>query len=98
MSGAARAGAGCPPHVGVDFDNTLVCYDSLFVRAAADRGWLADEASADKTAVRDCLRGLGREDDWTELQGEVYGRRILEAAPPPVREQLLILFVGELFT
>jgi hypothetical protein len=33
--------------------------------------------------VRDTLRATGREQDWINLQGLVYGRRILEAPPFP---------------
>lgn len=69
--------------VGIDFDNTLVCYDGLFHRAAVARGLLSEACPADKQAVRDELRRLGREEAWTELQGEIYGGRIREARPFP---------------
>jgi hypothetical protein len=67
--------------VGVDFDNTIVCYDAVFHRIAVDEGLIPPELPASKGQVRDYLRGCGREDAWTELQGQVYGARMREAPP-----------------
>jgi hypothetical protein len=36
-----------------------------------------------KSEVRNYLRRIGREDDWTEMQGYVYGARMSEADPFP---------------
>jgi hypothetical protein len=69
--------------VGLDFDNTIVCYDALFHRLATERGLLAEDVPATKGHVRDYLRRIGREDDWTEMQGEGYGPRIVDAQPFP---------------
>ena len=75
--------------VGLDFDNTIVCYDRLFHRLARERGLLPDHVPATKGAVRDHLRSIGREDDWTEMQGVGYGPRISDAEPfPGVKEFL----------
>jgi hypothetical protein len=75
--------------VGLDFDNTLVCYDGLFHTLAAERALLARTIAGDKRSVRDYLRAAGREDAWTELQGVAYGERIGDAEPyPGVREFL----------
>lgn len=67
--------------VGVDFDNTLVCYDDLFRAAAVARGLMPADGPADKTGVREWFVQRGREDDFTLLQGEVYGPA-LGTAPP----------------
>lgn len=69
--------------IGVDFDNTIVCYDALFHRAAVERALVPKSVPATKNAVRDYLRRAGREDAWTALQGEVYGARLAEADPFP---------------
>jgi FMN phosphatase YigB (HAD superfamily) len=75
--------------VGLDFDNTIVCYDRLFHRLARERGLLPDGVAETKGAVRDYLRSVGREDDWTEMQGVGYGPRISDAEPfPGVKEFL----------
>ncbi|MBI5569128.1 MAG: haloacid dehalogenase-like hydrolase [Desulfomonile tiedjei] len=69
--------------VGVDFDNTIVCYDRVFHRAAVMHGLIPRDLPPTKGQVRDYLRRAGREDQWTELQGFVYGVMIQEAKPFP---------------
>lgn len=69
--------------LGLDFDNTLISYDRLFRRVALDKGLIPEETPPHKNAVRDYLRQQGIEDEWTRLQGEIYGSRILEAEPYP---------------
>lgn len=69
--------------IGIDFDNTLVCYDQLFWKLASDRNLIAATVPMRKDAVRDELRRRGLEPEWTKLQGQAYGSRILEAAPFP---------------
>jgi hypothetical protein len=68
---------------GIDFDNTLVDYSSVFHRVGRDLGLVPPEAPIQKQALRDFLRAADREDDWTELQGHVYGERIRDAQPYP---------------
>lgn len=65
--------------LGIDFDNTLICYDKLFYQVAFDKGLIPSDLSKTKNTVRDYLRKLGKEEDWIFLQGEVYGSRIQEA-------------------
>lgn len=69
--------------LGLDFDNTLISYDQLFRRVALDKALIPETTPPQKNAVRDYLRQQGIEDEWTRLQGEVYGNRILEAEPYP---------------
>jgi hypothetical protein len=69
--------------IGVDFDNTIVCYNELFHKVAVEQGLIPVQVPASKEAVRDYLRECGQEDDWTEMQGYVYGARMDEAAPFP---------------
>src|SRR6266849_5103714 len=69
--------------IGIDFDNTIACYDGVFHAAALERGLIPAELGRDKNSVRDYLNGAGRNDDFTELQGHVYGVRMdLVAAYP----------------
>lgn len=65
--------------LGLDFDNTLICYDTLFHRVAFERGLISADIPAQKNCVRDYLRQCNQEDEWTHMQGEVYGARINEA-------------------
>ena len=76
-------------HLGLDFDNTLISYNVLFRKVALEQGLIPQETEANKNAVRNYLRAVNREDEWTKLQGEVYGGRILEAAPYPGMKQIL---------
>ena len=69
--------------VGLDFDNTIVCYDRLFHRLARERELIPESVPATKSAVRDYLRSIDRENDWTEMQGVGYGPRISDAEPFP---------------
>ncbi len=69
--------------IGVDFDNTLVNCDLLFHRIALERGLIPKHLPTAKEAVRDYIRMAGREAEWTELQGYVYGARLIEASPFP---------------
>ena len=54
--------------IGVDFDNTIACYDGVFHAAALERGLIPASVATDKTSVRDYLRALGRDAAFTELQ------------------------------
>jgi len=65
--------------IGIDFDNTIVSYDALFHKVAWEQDLVPAETPSNKVAVRDHLRGIGQEDRWTEMQGYVYGARMVEA-------------------
>ena len=69
--------------IGIDFDNTIVCYDEVFGRVAAEQGLVSPGSATSKTVIRDHLRLLGQEDRWTELQGIIYGPRMMDAPPFP---------------
>ena len=70
-------------HIGIDFDNTIACYDALFNRVCLEKGLITPDVPVNKSDVRNYLRRVGREDAWTEIQGYVYGARMSEAAPYP---------------
>lgn len=69
--------------IGVDFDNTIVCYDNVIYRVAVQKGFIPTSLSATKEVIRDYLRNSGKEEAWTELQGYIYGSVIKEAPPFP---------------
>src|SRR5579863_10743669 len=69
--------------IGIDFDNTIACYDGVFHAAALERGLIPPDLARDKNSVRDHLNGSGRKDDFTELQGYVYGARMDLVSPYP---------------
>jgi hypothetical protein len=59
--------------IGVDFDNTIACYDGVFYTIALERELIPASLATDKTSVRDYLRARGQDSIFTELQGYVYG-------------------------
>jgi len=66
--------------VGVDFDNTIACYDSVFAPIAIEQGLLPAGFLGSKKKVRDTIRLLpDGELIWQGLQGLVYGRYIYRA-------------------
>jgi len=69
--------------IGLDFDNTIVSYDTLFHKVAREQGHIPEGVPVNKNAVRDYLRAQGVEPVWTAMQGYVYGARMNEAAAYP---------------
>ena len=67
----------------MDFDNTIVSYDGVFHKIAVENGLTPVDTESSKDSVRNYLRSIGREDDWTKLQGHVYGARMDAASPYP---------------
>ena len=73
--------------IGLDFDNTIVCYDGVFHRVAVERGLIPPHTGRSKVQVKEYLCGQDREIVWTELQGSAYGPGMHFATPyPGVRE------------
>lgn len=70
-----------PPVLGVDFDNTLVCYDDIFHASAVARGLMPIEGPRDKRGVRAWFCERDREKDYTLLQGYAYGPGLEHAQP-----------------
>ena len=67
--------------VGIDFDNTIITYDEVFRIAARRDGLVDDSFKGCKQEVRDAIRLLpGGEFAWQRLQGQVYGKGIVDAA------------------
>ncbi|MFZ1898400.1 hypothetical protein [Methanoregula sp.] len=67
--------------LGVDFDNTIVCYDHAFYRGALAKGLIPPSIPPAKNEIRNYLRKNGQEEAWTQLQGFVYGACMREAEP-----------------
>lgn len=69
--------------IGIDFDNTIVFYDDLFHKIATEEKLIPSNFPSSKVLIRDYLRKKNKEEFFTLLQAEVYGKRILEASPAP---------------
>ena len=70
-----------PIKVGLDFDNTIVCYDAAIAILAEEIFDLPPEVPRTKLGLRDYLRTEGREPEWTVFQGELYGPGMRHAQP-----------------
>ena len=67
--------------LGLDFDNTIINYESLFHKVAVERGLIPQKFPPHKKIIRDFLIEKEIEEEFTLIQAEVYGKRILEAKP-----------------
>jgi hypothetical protein len=66
--------------IGIDFDNTIVDYDDVFLAAARERELVDEQFQGGKEVIRAALRLMpDGEDIWRSLQGCVYGKRITDA-------------------
>lgn len=66
--------------IGVDFDNTIVDYDNVFVSAARTAKFIDENWIGGKEAVRRAVRELADgEQKWMRLQGKVYGALMSQA-------------------
>ena len=95
MSGAPSNRERRPLKIGVDLDNTIVCYDRLFQQLAIRQGLVPGTAPASKRWVREHLRSGGREDTWTMLQGEAYGPMMRDAEIFPGAKSFFAACIAE---
>ena len=66
--------------IGLDFDNTIITYDAVFLAAARKWGLVGADFIGGKQAIRDAIRLLpDGELSWQKLQGQVYGKGLAQA-------------------
>jgi hypothetical protein len=66
--------------IGIDFDNTIITYDAVFLTAARQWGLVGADFTGGKQAIRDTIRLLpDGELSWQRLQGQVYGKGLAQA-------------------
>lgn len=75
--------------IGIDLDNTLVCYDAVFHAAALARGLIPAATRARKVDVKAAVMARHDNDAWTMLQGEVYGPLLPRATAYPGAAEFL---------
>jgi hypothetical protein len=61
--------------IGIDIDNTIICYDKVFTSLARENGIEVDK-KASKSDVKRCFHDRGMHDVFTRLQGQAYGSHI----------------------
>lgn len=59
--------------LGLDFDNTLINYDNVFYEVALKKGLINKNFEKSKLKIRDYLRSQGKDNEFSYMQGEVYG-------------------------
>ena len=67
--------------IGLDFDNTIVCYDRAIAHLAETLPDLPADLPRTKLTLRDFLRRSNREPEWTAFQGSIYGPGMTFADP-----------------
>jgi hypothetical protein len=66
--------------IGIDFDNTIACYDQAFAEVATLMGFQSSHEVATKVKVKQIIQNSpGGDLHWQSLQGQVYGRHMLLA-------------------
>jgi hypothetical protein len=70
--------------IGVDFDNTIACYDTVFLKVTQDMGYLLGHSGLTKSEVKQMLLELEEGDLlWQKIQGQVYGKHMHQATIYP---------------
>ena len=67
--------------IGLDFDNTIACYDKAILKLSEGIENLPSKISRTKSGISNYLRTEGRESEWTVFQGELYGPGMKYAEP-----------------
>ncbi|MDR3491436.1 MAG: hypothetical protein P4M12_05240 [Gammaproteobacteria bacterium] len=66
--------------IGIDFDNTIICYDQVFCDLAKSWELIEKDYQGSKHELRDTIRMLPEGDlVWQRMQGKAYGERIQKA-------------------
>jgi hypothetical protein len=66
--------------IGIDFDNTIICYDPIFCDLAKSWHLVPADYEGSKRALRDKIRLLPEGDlIWQRMQGQVYAKRLSDA-------------------
>jgi len=64
--------------IGIDLDNTIICYDDVFAYVAAQEGYDCNSLKT-KKELKSWFHNNDMHDAFTEIQGLVYGKYINEA-------------------
>lgn len=65
--------------IGIDFDNTIICYDEVFYREAVQHGWIHNNFPRNKKLIRDYIWRTKGDNAWQRLQAIAYGQKINDA-------------------
>lgn len=73
------------PIIGIDLDNTIICYEQSLIDTAHERGHIdASVSGLSKIQIRDLIRQQDNgEQHWQALQAYIYGSGIQHATAKP---------------
>ena len=74
--------------IGIDFDNTIVKYDEIFVKAAKEKNFVSSTWLGNKETLKQKLNG--KKNQWEKIQGIVYGPSMRNAICFPGLKKFLI--------
>ena len=66
--------------IGFDFDNTIIDYSNIFWNRKINN-LIPENIEPTKSSVKRYLHSLGKEKEFTKIQGLVYGKEIFRAKP-----------------
>lgn len=67
-------------HIGIDLDNTIICYDQSFLKVAKDYNLIKESVDFSKPMLKEYLiNSTNGQYNWEKLQGLVYGKEINQA-------------------
>ncbi|NDV23225.1 hypothetical protein [Desulfovibrio sp. JC022] len=66
-------------NIGIDLDNTIICYDNTLHGIALERGLISGETPKIKRIIRDEVRSKHSEFEWQKLQIAIYGTHMERA-------------------
>ena len=81
-------------NIGIDFDNTIVDYSDSIYELALQHRLIEKETSKSKISVKDHIQKFHGNDKWTWLQGQAYGKSILNAKPYKDSVKTLAKFIS----
>ena len=64
--------------IGFDFDNTIIDYSKVF-KILINKKIKKKDSNLNKATLKNFLIKNKKENEWTVIQGEVYGKYIIEA-------------------
>jgi len=65
--------------IGIDFDNTIVSYDSVIYQTALEKKLISESTDKNKQSVKKEIIKNFSENEWTFLQGYIYGKAMINA-------------------
>jgi len=78
--------------VGVDFDNTIACYEHVFAYGAKSKGLILDNVILSKSTIKEkILADADGDINWQKLQGQIYGKFMHKASIFPGFDEFLLL-------